>query len=86
MFSLKNLARKGLTLIATYHFVSSADEDGHSSGVGALFDNQHLFSGGAEWQFTYNTSLAKFLCCQFLETWHDATTRGDGNQLYIESK
>lgn len=64
-----------------YHFVSSADEDGNSSGVLAFFNDEHAVFSCPEADFPHQASAAQFLCSQFAESGHDAAAGGDGNQL-----
>lgn len=65
----------------TYHFISSADEDGNSSGVLALLDDKHAVFSCAEADFPDQASGAQFLWGQLTESGHDAAAGGDGNQL-----
>lgn len=64
-----------------YHFVATADEDGHSPGVFALLDDQHVILGGAEGDLLHHTRRSELLRRQLAEPGHDAASCCYGNQL-----
>lgn len=67
--------------ICAYHFVASTDENGYSPGVFALLDDQHVILCSAKGDLLHHTSCAKLLWCQLTESWHDAASCGNGDQL-----
>lgn len=67
-----------------YHFVSSTDEDGNSSGVLALLDDKHVVFSSAKADFPHQASGAQFLWSQLAESGDDAAAGGDGDQLNRE--
>lgn len=67
--------------ICTYHFVASTDENGYSSCVFALLDDQHVILGGPKGDLLYQTCCAELFWCQLTEPRHNTTSRGYGNQL-----
>lgn len=67
--------------ICAYHFVASTDENSYGPGVFALLDDQHVILCSAKGDLLHNTSCAKLLWCQLTESWHNAASCGNGDQL-----
>lgn len=65
------------------HFVSTTDEDGHSSRVLALFNDQHSVFSGPKTDFLDQTSSAQLFWCQLAESGYNTSSGSDGNELEV---
>jgi len=68
------------------HFVASTDENGYSSGIFALLDNQHAILCRAEGNLLHQASCAQLLWCELTEPRHDAASCGYCYQLHRNHK
>lgn len=80
-----NLGYCSISGVMFYHFVATADEDGHGPGVFALLDDQHVILGGAEGDLLHHTCRSELLRRQLAEPGHDAASCRYGNQLRGQS-
>lgn len=65
----------------SHHLISSSDENGHSSGVLALLDDQHFVLSCPERDLLHEPGKAQLLGRELREPRHDAPSGRDGYQL-----
>lgn len=65
----------------TYHLVATTNEHSHSARVGTLLNHQHLVPRRTERHLLNETGVSKLLSRQVLESGHNATVRGNRNEL-----
>lgn len=71
-----------LKYICSYHLVASTDENSYCPGVFAVLDNQHVILCCAKGDLLHQASCAELLRCQLRESWYNATSCGNGDQLH----
>jgi hypothetical protein len=65
----------------THHLVATSNEDGNSSRVGTLLDDEHLVAGRAKGDFTDDTGGTELVGGKVLKPGDNAAFGGDGDEL-----